>query len=427
MATVAAYGFGLGTFFHSEKLPAFALLIGMVLTFLGLRANTHLIRRGVSWWPGNLHRGTVHVHHMVIGVVVMFPVGVVEFAMRPGSPWAEILAFLFGGAAGAVLDEFALVFHLKDVYWEREGRKSITTVFLAVAFTCFMAVGITPLGYSNPAVAGGDSGDQRDRDHGGEPGLREPRLPQGPAVDGLRRTLHPDLRHRRRFPARPSAVGLGPLAIRAAPPEDGQGERSARRTSSGTGADASAGSWTCSPAPPAGPRRSHPPPCRPAGGPSGSRLYSRAALAVVALATFACGQPSSGDAVFAEAFAAHSSGLEVTGEGTVTRLLPDDTDGGRHQRFIVELASGQTLLIAHNIDVAARVNGLQVGDSVSFKGEYEWNDQGGLVHWTHRDSSGAHDDGWIEHLGQISSQLRQAGGAPKCARSASTGTGEQSA
>ncbi len=150
MATVAAYGFGLGTFFHSEKLPAFALLIGMVLTFLGLRANTHLIRRGVSWWPGNLHRGTVHVHHMVIGVVVMFPVGVVEFAMRPGSPWAEILAFLFGGAAGAVLDEFALVFHLKDVYWEREGRKSITTVFLAVAFTCFMAVGITPLGYSNP-------------------------------------------------------------------------------------------------------------------------------------------------------------------------------------------------------------------------------------------------------------------------------------
>jgi hypothetical protein len=120
-----------------------------------------------------------------------------------------------------------------------------------------------------------------------------------------------------------------------------------------------------------------------------------AALALVAVAAFACGQPSSGDAVFAQALAAHSSGLEVTGEGTVTRLLPDDTDGGRHQRFIVELASGQTLLIAHNVDMAVRLEGLRVGDHVSFKGEYEWNDQGGLVHWTHRDSSVAHDDGWI--------------------------------
>lgn len=150
MATVAAYGFGLGTFFHSEKLPAFALLIGIVLTFLGLRINTHLIRKGVVWWPGNFHRGTVHVHHMVIGVAAMVPIGVVEFAIRPGSPWVEILALMFGGATGAVLDEFALLFHLKDVYWEREGRKSVTAVVLATAFTIFMAVGITPLGYSNP-------------------------------------------------------------------------------------------------------------------------------------------------------------------------------------------------------------------------------------------------------------------------------------
>jgi lysyl-tRNA synthetase, class II len=150
VATVAAYGFGVGTFFHSEKLPAFVLLLGMVVTFLGLRANTHLIRNGVSWWPGNLQRGPVHVHHMVIGLIVMIPVGVVEFALRPGSPWVEILALLFGGAAGTVLDEFALLFHLKDVYWEREGRKSVTAVFLATAFTVFMAVGITPLGYSTP-------------------------------------------------------------------------------------------------------------------------------------------------------------------------------------------------------------------------------------------------------------------------------------
>ncbi len=104
---------------------------------------------------------------------------------------------------------------------------------------------------------------------------------------------------------------------------------------------------------------------------------------------------ASGDAVFARAFTDRTSGLEVEGEGTVQRLLGDDTSGDRHQRFIVELASGQTLLITHNIDVAPRVDALQDGDHVTFKGEYVWNDQGGLVHWTHHDPAGIHADGWI--------------------------------
>jgi lysyl-tRNA synthetase class 2 len=150
MHTAYTYGFGVGTFFHSEKLPAFALLLGMVLTFLGLRVNTRLIRKQVSWWPGNIHRGKVHVHHMVIGLIAMFVVGVLEFTTRPGAPWTEILALCFGGAAGAVFDEFALVLHLKDVYWEHEGRKSVVAVFLATSFIAFMAIGMVPLGYSDP-------------------------------------------------------------------------------------------------------------------------------------------------------------------------------------------------------------------------------------------------------------------------------------
>ena len=150
MHTAYTYGFGVGTFFHSEKLPAFALLVGMVLTFLGLRINTHLIRKQVSWWPGNIRRGKVHVHHMVIGLIAMFAVGVLEFAIHPGAPWVEILALCFGGAAGAVFDEFALVLHLKDVYWEREGRKSVVAVFLATSFIAFMAIGMVPLGYADP-------------------------------------------------------------------------------------------------------------------------------------------------------------------------------------------------------------------------------------------------------------------------------------
>lgn len=106
------------------------------------------------------------------------------------------------------------------------------------------------------------------------------------------------------------------------------------------------------------------------------------------------------EATLARAMAARQSGVQVLGEATVTRLLPDDTDGSRHQRFIVRLSSGQTLLIAHNIDVAPRVPSIRVGDRVKFYGEYEWNEQGGVIHWTHDDPRGWHVDGWIEHDGR---------------------------
>lgn len=107
------------------------------------------------------------------------------------------------------------------------------------------------------------------------------------------------------------------------------------------------------------------------------------------------------DAILAQAFADRAAGLQVKGQGTVIRLLADDTEGSRHQRFIVRLASGQTLLISHNIDVAPRVSALEVNDAVAFKGVYEWNEQGGIIHWTHGDPAGRHVPGWIEHGGRI--------------------------
>jgi Protein of unknown function (DUF3465) len=94
------------------------------------------------------------------------------------------------------------------------------------------------------------------------------------------------------------------------------------------------------------------------------------------------------------------SGERVETSGIVDRVLADDDDGSRHQRFIVKLASGQTLLIAHNIDIAPRVAGLTRGDTVSFAGIFEPNNKGGVVHWTHHDPSGRHASGWIEHNGQ---------------------------
>ena len=106
------------------------------------------------------------------------------------------------------------------------------------------------------------------------------------------------------------------------------------------------------------------------------------------------------DEAFANAYGEHRSGIQVTGAGTVIRILPDDNEGGRHQRFIVELASGQTLLVAHNIDVAPRVSSLSNGDAVEFGGVYEWNDKGGVVHWTHHDPDGSHQTGWLRRNGR---------------------------
>jgi hypothetical protein len=100
------------------------------------------------------------------------------------------------------------------------------------------------------------------------------------------------------------------------------------------------------------------------------------------------------------AFATGTSDIQVEGEGTVQRLLPDDLNGSRHQRFILQLASGQTLLVAHNIDIAPRIDGLEVGDSVRFNGEYVWNAKGGVIHWTHHDPGGRHVSGWLMHNGR---------------------------
>jgi hypothetical protein len=114
------------------------------------------------------------------------------------------------------------------------------------------------------------------------------------------------------------------------------------------------------------------------------------------------GQASlSDDGQIARAFASRASNVQVEGAGTVIRVLQDDLNGSRHQRFIVQLASGQTLLFAHNIDIAPRIDGLQEGDNVRFSGEYIWNEKGGVIHWTHHDPQGRHLGGWIKHNGKM--------------------------
>lgn len=82
------------------------------------------------------------------------------------------------------------------------------------------------------------------------------------------------------------------------------------------------------------------------------------------------------------------------------KVLADDRNGSQHQRFLVRVASGSVVLIAHNIDLAPRIENLRAGDDIEFAGEYIWNEKGGLVHWTHHDPAGRHVDGWLRHEGR---------------------------
>lgn len=108
----------------------------------------------------------------------------------------------------------------------------------------------------------------------------------------------------------------------------------------------------------------------------------------------------SAEDIIAHAFKNKLSNVQVEGAGQVKAVLRDDNEGSRHQKFILTLNNGQTLLVAHNIDLAPRIDDLQKGDTVQFYGEYEYSDKGGVMHWTHHDPNGRHQDGWLKHQGK---------------------------
>ncbi|HBT96278.1 MAG TPA: hypothetical protein DEB25_00800 [Desulfobulbaceae bacterium] len=93
--------------------------------------------------------------------------------------------------------------------------------------------------------------------------------------------------------------------------------------------------------------------------------------------------------------------VPVYGQGEVVKVLPDDTKGARHQRFLLRVAPGLTVLVAHNSDLAPRIDGLAAGDRLSFCGEYIWNAKGGVLHWTHHDPAGGRPGGWLRFNGKL--------------------------
>jgi hypothetical protein len=125
------------------RLPQFLFFTSFLLSWGFIRTSAHLIRAQVSWWPGNVEVGGTHIHHLVWGIILLLLTGWIGVTVQPDPPWHEILSVLFGVGAGLTLDEFALWLNLRDVYWKREGRRSIDAVVITVVLT-----GLVLIGYS---------------------------------------------------------------------------------------------------------------------------------------------------------------------------------------------------------------------------------------------------------------------------------------
>jgi hypothetical protein len=144
---------------ESGKQPLAVLFLAFVATFLFIRLSVRMIRAGVSWWPGNVTPGGMHVHHVIFGIIFMIAAGTGAFSpIGDDRPWAEIFAGLFGCGAALVLDEFALVLHLRDVYWAEQGRTSIDAVFLGGAVLGLLLLGESPFGVGGVETGDGPAG-----------------------------------------------------------------------------------------------------------------------------------------------------------------------------------------------------------------------------------------------------------------------------
>jgi hypothetical protein len=132
---------------------AFLVLTAFLVTFLYIRTSARLIRNpNVTWWPGNVESGDLHIHHLVWGICLVLIAGFLGFAADLRTPWWHISAIAFGIGAGLTIDEFALWLYLRDVYWAQAGRLSVDAGVIATVFAVLVVLGTKPFGAStNPS------------------------------------------------------------------------------------------------------------------------------------------------------------------------------------------------------------------------------------------------------------------------------------
>ncbi|MHA0287880.1 hypothetical protein ACXYX3_15685 [Mycobacterium sp. C3-094] len=156
------FDFGLPDGIPYSRLPLVCCLVAFILTFFVTRTIVRYIRRHADsdaprkWWqPRNISGGGgLHIHHVVIGVILVMVSGVamVALAVDGGVPEFTAASIVFGIGAALVLDEFALILHLSDVYWSEDGRASVDAVFVAVAVAGLLILGFNPLSFFDVTI-----------------------------------------------------------------------------------------------------------------------------------------------------------------------------------------------------------------------------------------------------------------------------------
>ena len=121
--------------------PELLFLVSFLASFGFIRTSAHMIRAQVSWWPGNVQVGGTHVHHLVWGILLLLIFGYVGGVVQPDEPWSHVAVIGFGIGTGLTMDEFALWLNLRDVYWEKEGRRSIDAVIVVAILAGIAATG----------------------------------------------------------------------------------------------------------------------------------------------------------------------------------------------------------------------------------------------------------------------------------------------
>ena len=131
------------------KLPLLLFFLAFVVTFLATRTITRMIRAGIGPFRNNVTASGTHIHHAVPGIILLVVGAVVSIGAPPAPPWREVAAVLIGIGASLVLDEFALILHLKDVYWTQQGQASVQAVALTTVCLGAMILGLTPFGVND--------------------------------------------------------------------------------------------------------------------------------------------------------------------------------------------------------------------------------------------------------------------------------------
>ncbi|AGZ41383.1 hypothetical protein [Actinoplanes friuliensis] len=125
-------------------LPFLLLFLSFLTTFVATRIITRMIRAGVGPFRNNL-TGGVHIHHAVPGILLTLTGAYLSVGVGGTRPWSEISGVLIGVGSSLILDEFALILHLQDVYWSPEGQLSVQLVALALSGMGLVLLGLNPL------------------------------------------------------------------------------------------------------------------------------------------------------------------------------------------------------------------------------------------------------------------------------------------